>query len=477
MIPSHAGRRIVLDRAAGQPLYRQLYDRFRDAIAQGKLAPGDRVPSVRDLASELGLARGTVEAAYDLLAGEGYFVARGQAGTVVAPQLAGASVLPKVRTRGNAGADAREDSQIEAAARPLQLGLPALDAFPRKLWVRLAARRVRSMPPSALAYPDPAGYPPLREAVAAYLLVSRGIACSAEQVFVTAGYPGALNLVRRALLDSGDTVWLEDPCYWAARRFVETTGARIAAVPVDADGLRVPEGVRRAPAARLAIVTPAHQSPLGMSLALSRRLELLRWAADAGAWIVEDDYDGEFRYRGRPLPALKSLDREGRVLYAGTFSKVLFPALRLAYLVVPEEVVGAFDRACRAYQGECPWLMQAVVADFMHEGHFLRHLKKMRGLYARRRETVAAALTAAFPDRLRIELQAGGLHLVARLALRESDRRLARLAQGAGFGVQPLSEWAIERECGQALLIGFTNVDTPAAAESLVRRLKAAWRR
>jgi GntR family transcriptional regulator/MocR family aminotransferase len=254
-------------------------------------------------------------------------------------------------------------------------------------------------------------------------------------------------------------------------------GTKLAPVRVDTEGICVGDGVRRAPYARFVVVTPSHQSPLGVSLALQRRLELLGWASAAGAWIVEDDYDGEFRYSGRPLPALKSLDRDGRVLYAGTFSKVLYPALRLAYLVVPEQLVGTFGDVCRTTQNGCPHLTQAIVTDFVREGHFARHLKKMRGLYARRRSTVAEALGKTFAGRLRVELQAGGMHLLARLETRENDRELVRIAQPNGFGFQALSDWKIERDCGRGFLMGFTNVESPADAAATVGALARLWAR
>src|SRR5690606_18417073 len=229
---------------------------------------------------------------------------------------------------------------ISSEVLPFQLGLPALDAFPRKTWSRLAGRTMRSLETTAMTYPDPAGYEPLRRAIATYLGISRGIACSPEQVFVTTGYLGALELVCDGVLKTVDLGWYEDPGYILARQFLERTGMRLEPVPVDEEGLNVATGQRRAPHARFAVVTPTHQSPLGVALSLPRRLELLEWANQRQAWIIEDDYDSEFRYHGRPLPALKSLDRDGRVLYTGTFSKVLFPGLRLAYLVVPVSQIG-----------------------------------------------------------------------------------------------------------------------------------------
>jgi GntR family transcriptional regulator/MocR family aminotransferase len=374
--------RFALRRDPATPIYRQIYQRFRDAIAQGQLAPGDRVPSVRSLASELNLARGTVEVAYQILISEGYLVARGPAGTVVSPQLGGhtESRAPAPPLHPHAPAQAKGDAPL-----PFQIGLPALDAFPRMQWQRLAGRHLRAMDIAAMAYPHINGYEPLRRAISAYLGISRGISCSPEQVFITAGYRGALELICRTLLRPGDLGWYEDPGYPHARLFLEQAGMRLAPVPVDEEGLCVQAGQQLAANARFAVLTPTHQSPLGCALTLPRRLALLEWADTRKAWIIEDDYDSEFRYHGRPLPALKSLDRSGRVLYTGTFSKVLYPGMRLAYLVVPEEQISAFQNTAEWLGLSSPNLLQATTADFMEQGHFARHLKKMRTLYADRR--------------------------------------------------------------------------------------------
>jgi GntR family transcriptional regulator/MocR family aminotransferase len=324
-----------------------------------------------------------------------------------------------------------------------------------------------------LTYPDPAGYRPLRDAVAAYLGVARGIPCAAEQVLITSGYQGALTLARQVLLRSGDAVWCEDPGYALTRQALEVAGTSVVPVPVDREGLRVAAGITAAPRARLAIVTATHQSPLGVALSLPRRLALLDWAAQTGSWILEDDYDSEFRYTGHKLPALKSLDSNGRVIYAGTFSKVLYPGLRLGYLVVPDELAKAFLRASRLLQAGQPVLEQRVVAAFMAEGHFTRHLRRMRALYATRRQALAAALTETFGARVSIELQAGGMHLLARFTDADDDTVLARRAAAAGLAPTALSSLAIAHDCGQGLLLSFTNVPE-AEAPAVVRRLAEA---
>lgn len=474
--PFQPSRGLALDRGAAVPVHRQIYQWVRDAVGSGTLRAGERLPSARGLAAQLGVARGTVDAAYALLIGEGYVVTRGPAGSIISPHLAAAALpgrAPRPKPPRSAGAEPSSDLPL------FRLGVPALDAFPRKLWCRLAAHEARLLTQAAMRYPDPAGHRPLREAIAAYLAISRGIVCAPEQVIVTAGYQGALTLIARLLLRPGDRVWLEDPGYYVSRQALTLAGADIVAVGVDAEGLCVAEGETLAPDARLAVTTPSHQSPLGMALSLPRRLALLAWASAAGAWIVEDDYDSEYRYSGPPSPALKSLDAHDRVLYAGSFSKVLMPGLRLGYLVVPEAQVAAFTNASRLVDGGQPVLPQAVVARFMAEGHFARHFRRMRALYAERRAALAAALVAEFGEQLSIELQAGGMHLIARLPVGADDVALSTSAGAAGMAAEPLSSSAVSHSCGPGLVLGFTNVPVEAAAGAARRLLQAvpAWPR
>jgi GntR family transcriptional regulator / MocR family aminotransferase len=354
-----------LARRGDVPLYRQIYDRIQTAIRVGQLRPGDRLPSTRAFAGELSTARGTVEAAYAILAGEGYVVSRGPAGTIVSPELGqGLFAKPTARRR----LETRIELQSTGDARPFQIGVPALDAFPRKLWTRLVARQARGLSAADMSYPDPAGYPSLREAIAGYLATARGITCTPREILVTNGYQDALDLIGRVLLRRDDQVWLEDPCYPRTREALEAAGARLQPIGVDAEGMCTSEGIAQARRAVCAVVTPAHQSPLGVTLSLPRRLALLSWASSEDAWIVEDDFDGEFRYVGRPLPALKSLDRDERVLYAGSFSKVLFPGLRLGYLVLPEALVATFTRAIWLRHAGHSVLDQSVVARLIGEG-------------------------------------------------------------------------------------------------------------
>jgi GntR family transcriptional regulator/MocR family aminotransferase len=458
-----------LDPTAAEPFYRQIYNRFRGAITNGLLKPGDRIPSARALTQELGLARGTIEAAYSLLTAEGYIQAHGQAGTIVTPGLEPRTpVANKIRQPKSSIAAAifRPDSIL-----PFQMGLPALDEFPRKIWARLGARCVRAMQPCDMAQPSVDGLPALRTEIAAYLQVSRGINCSPAQVFVTSGYRNTIELIAHAVLKAGDRVWLEDPGYPPTREVFEHMQIATLSVPVDGEGMVVSDGIKAAPRARAAVVTPAHQSPLGVSLSLPRRHALLDWAARTGAWVIEDDYDGEYRYVSRPLPALKSLDRDGRVLYAGTFSKVLFPSLRLAYLVVPETQIERFEEISEAFAGGSPQLTQAIVTAFITEGHFARHIQRMRKLYAERREQTVAGLESVLGKHVQIDSQPGGMHLILRLQGKRSDRRLVARMRDEGLYGEALTDWTMDSDGASALLVSFTNVDSQGTAENLARRI------
>jgi GntR family transcriptional regulator/MocR family aminotransferase len=464
-----AGKFSPLDPTAAVPFYRQIYDRFRGAVASGLLKPGDRIPSARALTKELGLARGTIEAAYSLLAAEGYIQARGQAGTIVTPglRLRAPVSSPMPRTdSGIAAAGFRPDSIL-----PFQMGLPALDMFPRKIWARLGARCVRAMQPSDMVHPSVYGLPALRAEIAAYLQVSRGINCSPSQVFVTSGYRHTIALIGHALLKAGDRVWLENPGYPPTREMLAHMNIAAVSVPVDREGMVVSDGMRLAPRARAAVVTPAHQSPLCVSLSLPRRLALLDWATRNNAWLIEDDYDGEYRYVSRPLPALKSLDRDGRVLYSGTFSKVLLPSLRLAYLVVPETQVERFEQITQVFAAGSSELTQAIVTAFITEGHFARHIQRMRKLYAARRKATAAGLESVLGKHVRIDSQPGGMHLILRLQGRRSDRRLVERMREDGLYGEALTDWVIGSDGASALLVNFTNIDSQGTAEKFGRRI------
>ncbi|MBV4536015.1 PLP-dependent aminotransferase family protein [Pseudomonas urmiensis] len=458
-----------LEEQSALPLYRQLYDRVLAAVAAGTLSPGDRLPSARAMAKELGVARGTVELAYSLLASEGYLLALGQKGTVINPELqkpvSEATALP---VSSQVIEDAPDSLWRPPQLLPFQMGVPALDAFPRKIWARLGARYLRGMRLGDLDYPAPHGLAALRSAIASYLQVSRGIDCGAHQVFITSGWRNSLSLVAHTLLQPGECAWVEDPGYPTTRQVLRQFGLDLEAVPVDAEGMNVEHPIAGSRTAQVVMVTPGHQSPLSMALSLPRRQLLLDWAARTGGWIVEDDYDGEYRYVSRPLPALASLDRHGRVLYAGTFSKVLFPGIRLAYLVVPQAQVAAFERVGRAlFAAGSPSITQALVAEFVAEGHFARHIQRMRRLYNERRALTIEALDRSLPKGLQVERSPGGMHLVLRLPEDVSDTALAEQVLARGMSVQALSRWAASSQRQSGLLLSFTNCATTAPGEQL----------
>ncbi|MBI6549262.1 PLP-dependent aminotransferase family protein [Xenorhabdus lircayensis] len=444
----------TLQRDTSSPLYRQIYQRFIQAITQGSLQPEQRVPSIRELSNELQVSRSTVESAYTLLLSEGYLEARGQAGTVVSPRLADMALQSSkslVPSPVNVADLSLFDSASATDPLPYQLGLPALDLFPRKLWNTLTVRQLR-LQSRHMSYPQPTGYLPLREAIAAYLQLSRGIHCSPQQVFITAGYRGALSLIGHTLLQSGDQVWLEDPCFPPSYHLLTQMGAEIVPIPVDQHGMNIAIGKMHAPNARFALVTPAHQSPLGVTLSMTRRQELLTWAEQSHSFIIEDDYDSEFLYDDRRQPALASLT-PNNVLYIGTFSKVLTPALRLAYLVVPHHLLAPFMAACHAWHDGCPLLQQSVVTNFMQEGHFSRHLRKMRTAYAQRRQMVIESLNQVFDTHLQFDTPVGGLHLLAKLNQHEDDVALVQHARKHGFGIAALSSRGLGTGCGKGLLL------------------------
>ncbi|MBI5303903.1 MAG: PLP-dependent aminotransferase family protein [Chloroflexi bacterium] len=478
-----------LERGTPTALHRQLYYRLSHAILTHRLAPGVRLPPTRALAAELGVSRNTVVNAFEQLLAEGYIEGKVGSGTYVshalpdqvlqvraqssAPSramLARATLSKRGAIMASAPARDWQDSDKPRAFRP---GIPALDEFPFAMWRRLAHKRWRDLPRDALGYGEPAGYRPLRESIAAYLGASRGVRCDPEQVIVVAGSQQALDLAARLLLDSGDIAWIEDPGYRGARGALLAAGARLVPVPVDAEGLRVEVGVAKNADARLAYVTPSHQYPLGVTMSLARRLTLLEWATHSNAWILEDDYDSEYRYAGRPLTALQGLDNAQRVIYIGTFSKVLFPALRLGYLVVPPNLVDAFVAARAMADRQSPTLDQAVLADFIAEGFFARHVRHMRTLYAERRAALVDAVARELGGLLEITSEEAGLHVLARLPKGVDDRVISRRAAKHNVETPALSDYALARLARGGLVLGYAAVNAREIREG-VRQLASA---
>jgi GntR family transcriptional regulator/MocR family aminotransferase len=479
---------LLLDRSSELALHDQLYVQLRDAILSGRLAAGARLPSTRDLALDLEISRNTALEAFTQLTSEGYLEGHVGNGTYVSRQLP--DDLLQIREQLLRGKRSRVSAQSRSARntiapigiadyrgkpRPFRTSTPALDAFPYRLWARLLARRWKESARDLLTYGDPAGYLPLREAIATYLSSTRGVRCAPDQVILTNGSQHALTLAAAVLIDAGDTVWIEDPGFLGARAAFSSVGAKLIAVPVDEHGLDVDAGVERAPHARVAYVTPSHQYPLGPTLTLPRRLALLQWATRSGAWIVEDDYDSEFRYSGRPLPALQGIDSDDRVIYVGTFSKVLFPSIRTGYIVAPRHLVPAF-LAARSLTGHpAPSLDHAVLADFIEGGHFARHIHRMRVVYARRQRTLVSAVSRELPDILEIEPSEAGMHLIGWLPQTMDDQWACRAALEEGVEVTPLSLYGIEPQQRGALRLGYTGFSPKQIWEG-VRRLGTALR-
>jgi len=476
---------VQLDRTAEEPLHRQLYREVRNALLAGGLPAGARLPSSRTLAAELGVSRATAVEAFEQLLAEGYLEGRVGSGTYVSATLPEELLRPARRSDpGTApkgprrGPSNRCREQLPAAMdlrrlressaqgpRAFRLGIPALDAFPHALWGKLIARVGRDLQPWKGDPPHLAGYPPLREALAAYLVGARGLRCTPEQVIIVGGAQQGIGLAAQVLLDAGDPVWLEDPAFSGLQTTLGAAGVRLIPVPVDQEGLEVRAGRALAPDGRLVCVTPSHQFPLGVVMSLRRRLELLEWARATDAWILEDDYDSEYRYSGRPLKALQGLDRDGRVLYAGTFSKVLFPSLRLGYLVVPAHLVDTFTAALLYTGVSVSLLEQAVVTAFMAEGHLERHLRRMRALYAARQSALLDAASGHLAGKLELRPAEAGLHLVAELPPTTDDAALARLAAAEGVSVQPLSRYYRGATSQPGLLLGYA-----AATEGEIAR-------
>ncbi|HXI16007.1 MAG TPA: PLP-dependent aminotransferase family protein [Chloroflexota bacterium] len=516
---------ITLDRSTTAPLYRQVYDSLRGSILAGQLKPGARLPSTRDLSLELRCSRNTVTNAFEQLLAEGYLEGKVGAGTYVTRTLPDDLLLARAARRDGPVPKQRRDerrhvdvspgtvnvptrSAAEAgkataipgttrndslaalrlggralsrrgemlatspvtfprnlgAPRAFRSGTPALEAFPADTWGRLVARQWRQSLSEMLGYGESAGYRPLREAIAAYLGAARAVRCDPDQVIVIAGAQQGLDLAARLLMDPGEPVLVEDPGYIGTRGALLGAGARVVPVPLDAEGLDIAEGERRSSAARLVYVTPSHQYPLGVTMSLGRRLALLEWAHRVGGWILEDDYDSEFRYSGRPLASLQGLDAPdppatgGRVIYLGTFSKVLFPSLRLGYLVVPPDLVEAFTVARALASRHPPSLEQAVLADFIAEGHFATHIRRMRALYAERRNALLDEVHTHLSGLVEPGPSEAGMQLVVHLPTTMDDADVARRALARDVETAPLSRYAIEPLPRGGLLLGYACV-------------------
>ena len=473
-----------LDAAAAEPLHRQLYGAIREQVLAGRLAPGTRLPSSRMLADELGVSRNTVLLALEQLISEGYVEGRAGSGSFIPRELPDPVPAPPGRrgsrqAAGPALSTRGDDLAARGARRPLRgglfaTGLPDTSDFPFELWSRLAAKHWRQPDAALIAATEPRGHLALRSAIADYLRTVRAVHADAEQVIVVSGARQAVDFAARLLLDPGDAVWIEEPGYAGLRAVLSAAGAKLVPVPVDAEGMGVPE---RGPPARLACVAPSHQYPLGVTMSLGRRLELLAWARRHQAWIIEDDYDSEFRYAGPPLAALQGLDQDGRVIYVGSFSKVMFPSLRLGYLVVPPQTVDAFAAARATLDDHPASAMQPVLAEFIESGHFAAHVRRMRKRYAERQRLLLAAADRHLAGLLVLTPDPAGMHLVAALApalaKRMTDTEASKRAAGIGINTPALSSYYLGRPVRQGLLLGYAAI-ADRAIEPAVRKLASA---
>lgn len=475
---------ITIDRNAAKALHTQIYDAYRAGIVTGRFHPGQRIPSTRVLATELGVSRFPVLNAYAQLLAEGYFESRVGAGTVVSSLLPD-QIMPGRLTRARVAVArsgprpvARRTSTLRRIQRvpkvqglgAFRVGQVAFDQFPLRVWSNLVRRHCRNMDARSFHYGDNMGFRPLREMVASYLGAARSLHCDAEQVMIVSGSQQALEITARVLLDPGSSVWVEEPGYFMAQDVFALNDCHLVPVPVDGEGLDVPAGIRQSPTARAAFVTPSHQFPLGVTMSASRRFQLLEWAQRNGSWIIEDDYDSEYRYESLPIASLHGLDSNARVVYIGTFSKVLFPSLRLGYLVIPSDLLERFLATRRAIDLGPPTFYQEVLADFMEQGHFARHIRRMRVLYRERRSALVNSIREKLGSRVEVLGSEAGMHLVVTLPRGSRDLEIAERAARHNLWMWPLSPAYLGAVAQPGLILGFgsaTAAEIPGAVGEL----------
>ncbi|HUJ75969.1 MAG TPA: PLP-dependent aminotransferase family protein [bacterium] len=475
-------------RGSDVPLFRQIYLQLRSAVLAHRLQPGTRLPSTRRLAAQLGVSRTSVVSAYEQLLAEGCLTGKVGSGTFISEDLSlvpasGRAAPLRVAPLGPPVLTARAQEAGEflrgyprADTEPFARGRCHMDERSARAWRRLAHQALRTFGSAHLGYSDPRGLPQLREAVCGYLRSARAVRCEADQIVITAGTQQAIDIILRILLQPGDEVWTEDPHYALTYRALGGAQATVRPIPVDRHGMDVAAGRRLAPRARAAFVTPSHQHPLGVVLSMARRLDLLAWARESGAWIVEDDCDGEYRYAGRPLAALQGLDGSGRVIYVGTFNKVLFPGLRLGYAVVPAGLLEAFVGTRFLMDRHPPSLEQLVLAEFMAQGHFAVHIRRTRQVYQEARDTLVTELTRHAGGCLAVDAPDQGMHLVAYLTGQCSDVAIERAARGQGLIARALSPLYLRAPARQGLVLGYTGFAPEAlrrASASLAGVLRA----
>jgi GntR family transcriptional regulator/MocR family aminotransferase len=466
----------LADRPRHVTLTRWLLDELRRAIVDGRIKPGTRLPATRDLARQYGIARGTVVTVFEQLESDGYLRGRVGGGTWVAEQFAMRSapsrvpLLPRDRPAPLTGLS------FPFPSRPFLLSMPALPEFPTKVWARIGSRRLRSESSNFQVAQDPRGFSPLREAIAVYLESSRAVHCHPDQIVILSGVQQGLDLLTRLLVKPGDPVWMEDPGYFGAAIAFRNAGARIVPVPVDERGLRVAEGRRLCGNARLAYVTPGHQFPLGMTMSLESRLDLLEWAGLSRAFVIEDDYDSEFRFRGKPMPSLQSLDKNGSVIFLGTFNKLLFPALRLGYAVLPPALIEPFLELRYGTDLRCAGLDQTILCDFIVEGHLARHIRRMRELYAARLNAFLETSKKHAQGLLKIAPIHAGLHVTGLIENGLTSRQAESAARANGVETMGLNRLTLRRRDLHGIVMGFAAYDERAIARAIAKLAQALER-
>ncbi|WP_244816288.1 PLP-dependent aminotransferase family protein [Caballeronia sp. Lep1P3] len=479
-----------LDRALEAPVYRQVLELMQQAILTGQLAPGTKLPSSRTLALDLGIARNTVLHVYEQLTAEGYVTSTTGSGTYVADTAPrdGASSPGRMHADDDAPrkpcilSKRGERLIAQAGVAPKQWGafmpgVPDVAEFPSHTWSRLQSRLWKRASPDLLTYAPGGGYRPLRRALSDYLRVARSVKCTPDQIIITTGIHQSIDLAVRLLADAGDRAWVEEPCYWGVRSVLQSSGLTLVPVPVDDEGLNPAPRDMAAPP-RIALVTPSHQYPLGMVMSLARRRALLEFARQHGVWIIEDDYDSEFRYGSRPLSSLQGLDDAGQVIYVGSLGKMLFPGLRMGYMVVPENLVDTFRTGVAELYREGQLMQQAVLTEFILDGHLTSHVRRMRGLYGERRELLINAIRARFGDSLAVRGDEAGLHFVLELPGRADDRAVTADAFAAGVVTRPLVQYYMNRDAARkGLMLGYAcvpNADIAPAFERLAGVIESA---
>lgn len=460
---------LSLDRGAATPIAEQIFSRLRQAILDNILQPGARLPSGRDLSVQLGVARGTVRAAYERLIDEGLIFSAGAAGTRVAKRI---KLIEPEQVPVFERPLARMTHSFSGKPLPFEMGVPAQDAFPAKVWARMRTRAVREDALAYTSYADPRGEPALRAQIATQLAISRQIQCVPDQVIITSGYRHGLALALRAINAYGRSAWFEEPGYPIGRRALELAGHRVEPIDVDENGLRVEEAIRRSPDAAVALVTPGQQAPLGVPLSAERRRDLLRWAETHDAWILEDDYLSELQLQGRSSPALSSGDGASRVVHIGTFSKTLSPSLGLGFVVAPPALVDRIVEVAAMMAPAPNRTSQLAIAEFLADGHYLRHLRQMKALYAERRDLLHHHLGP-----LAVEPGMAGMALLLRLPDSTDDVALACYALEQGLAPAPLSPWyAHAGSARRGLLLSVTNIQ-PGNVEWACQRLRSVLAR